>query len=103
LLDLGESIKQTLTVGEFLSVATLTGAGISTNFTGPIDVVNGEYDLPNCGGNCLVRSNKAAAVKAVLYPAASDEGSSWFIGNGSGYAAPSAYKHIQNFIKTNGF
>jgi hypothetical protein len=75
LLNLAEATKQTLAMGEFLTIAT---PKVSANFTGPIDVVNGENDLPNCAGNCLLPYNKAAAVKAVLFPNASN-GSSWYI------------------------
>lgn len=103
LLNIAEATKQTISWGEFFA----SGQLVAENFTGPIDVVNGEYDLPNCHGNCLVPSNKAAAVKDAYYPAASNS-SSWYIGPGSGhglnfhYAALGAYEHIHNFIKANG-
>ncbi|KAF2494844.1 hypothetical protein BU16DRAFT_562474 [Lophium mytilinum] len=104
LLNIVEATKQTITLGEFFTSAPKVAA----KFTGPIDVVNGENDLPNCHGNCLVPYNKAAAVKDMFYPAASN-GSSWFLAAGAGhglnlhYAAPAAYEHIHNFIKANGF
>lgn len=104
LLNLADTTKQGISVGEFFSNVPQ----VAKNFTGPIDVVNGENDLPNCHGNCLVPYNKAAGVRTSFYPAASN-GSSWYLGTGSGhglnlhYAAPKAYEHIQNFIKTNGF
>ncbi|KAL9114738.1 MAG: hypothetical protein Q9227_001417 [Pyrenula ochraceoflavens] len=104
-LDLAESVKQTISLGEFLTTAVLFTA---KSFTGPIDVVNGENDLPNCFGNCLLPVNKAAAVKAALYPAASNE-SSWYLAPHTGhglnfhYTANAAYEHILNFIKKNGF
>jgi len=60
LLNLAEPTKQGLSVGEFL---TLGISSFSPNFTGPIDVVNGDHDLPNCHGDCLVPYNKAAAVR----------------------------------------
>ena len=104
-LNLAEATKQSMTLGEFLANGALVA---STNFTGPIDVVNGENDIPNCLGNCLLPDNKAAAVKDLLYPAASNT-SSWYIAPETGhglnfhYTAPMAYEHILNFIKTNGF
>jgi pimeloyl-ACP methyl ester carboxylesterase len=104
LLKLAELTKQTITVGEFLT----SNAVVATNFTGPIDVVNGENDLPNCHGNCLLPYNKAAAVKDMFYPAASN-GSSWYLGHGAGhglnlhYASTMAYEHIHSFIRKNGF
>jgi hypothetical protein len=104
ILNLAESTKQIITLGEMFS----STATVASNFTGPIDVVNGEFDLPNCHGNCLVPYNKAAAVKDMFYSAASN-GSSWYLSSDSGhglnfhYSAPAAYEHISNFIKTNGF
>ena len=106
LLNIAEATKQTFTVGEFLTTASIEM--VSKNFTGPIDVVDGENDVPFCQGNCLIPYNQAAAVKDALYPAASN-GSDYYIAPGAGhglnlhYAAPMAYEHIQNFIKANGF
>lgn len=93
-------------MGEFLTSDSLEL--VSANFTGPIDVVDGENDLAFCQGICLLPHNRAAAVKDALYPAASN-GSSYYIAPGAGhglnlhYAAPMAYEHIQNFIKKNRF
>ncbi|KAK5129048.1 hypothetical protein LTR85_000381 [Meristemomyces frigidus] len=103
LLDLAEMNKQTVTVGEFLTIAK----PVVTNFTGPIDVVNGESDFPNCSGNCSLPYNLAAAVKDAFYPLASN-GSSWYLAPLSGhglnlhYSAPGAYEHILDFVKRNG-
>lgn len=105
LLYLADATKQGITVGEFLAIGA---SKVSANFTGPIDVVNGEYDLPNCAGNCLLPYNKPAAVKDAFYPAASN-GSSWYIAPQTGhglnfhYTATAAYEHIHDFIKKNGF
>ncbi|KAJ9602696.1 hypothetical protein H2200_012890 [Cladophialophora chaetospira] len=105
LLDLAEATKQTLSLGELL---TNIPPKVSTNFTGPIIVVNGENDLPNCAGNCLVPYNKPAAVKAAFYPNASN-GSSWYLAPSTGhgltfhYTADAAYAHIHDFLKKNGF
>ena len=82
--------------------------GVADACKGPMDVVDGENDLPFCQSNCLVPSNKAEAVRGALYPNAG-EGSQVFIGKGAGhglnlhYVAPEAYKHIFGFIKSNGF
>ncbi|KAE8448073.1 hypothetical protein EG329_009838 [Mollisiaceae sp. DMI_Dod_QoI] len=105
LLNLAEATKQSITIGEYLSNP---GFGNVTEFTGPIDVVNGEFDLMNCDGNCLYPDNLAATFQAEFYPNASN-GSSWYLGPDSGhflnhhYAAAGAYEHIQNFVKKNGF
>jgi pimeloyl-ACP methyl ester carboxylesterase len=105
LLNTAEATKQTFSVGEILTQGSIDMR--STKFTGPIDVVDGENDLPFCQGNCLLPENQAAAVKDILYPAASN-GSDYYIAEGAGhglnlhYAAPKAYEHIQNFIMKNG-
>ncbi|KAF1992802.1 hypothetical protein P154DRAFT_504419 [Amniculicola lignicola CBS 123094] len=104
ILNLAEATKQVFTLGELFSIK----AQVSVNFTGPIDVVNGEFDLPNCHGNCKVPYNKAAAAKDVFYPNASN-GSSWYLSAVAGhglnfhYSAPAAYEHILDFVKANGF
>lgn len=104
LLDLAEATKQTLTLGELLTTGDAIGV---TNFTGPVDVVDGDADFPNCSGNCLTPHNVAAAVLPALYPKASN-GSSYYIAPLTGhalnyhYATPGAYEHIHGFIKKNG-
>jgi pimeloyl-ACP methyl ester carboxylesterase len=104
LLEIAEATKATISWGEFF----VNGQQVAKDFTGPMTVVNGEFDLPNCHGNCLVPSNKLAVVKDALYPKASN-GSSWYVGDGSGhalnfhYAASGAYEHIHDFLKANGF
>jgi pimeloyl-ACP methyl ester carboxylesterase len=106
LLNLLETTKQTVSIGEYLTISSLFT--VASNFTGPVDVVIAEHDLPSCDGNCYLPHNLAAAVKGELFPAASNA-SSWFIAPGAGhflnyhYAAPAAYEHIQNFIRQNGF
>lgn len=103
-LYIAELTKQTFTIGEFFTVGSVEA--VASNFTGPIDVVDGENDLPFCEGNCLLPMNQAAAVKAALYPAAS-EGSEYYIAAGAGhglnlhYAAPAAYSQIMSFLKKN--
>ncbi|KAI1629492.1 Alpha/Beta hydrolase protein [Exophiala viscosa] len=101
-LDIAEETKAGITWGEFF----VNGQSVASNFTGPVDVVNGESDLPNCHGNCLIPSNKLTTVKDAYYPAASYF--SWYIGPDAGhalnlhYAAPGAYEHIHNFLRTHG-
>ncbi|RMZ88865.1 hypothetical protein DV736_g3904, partial [Chaetothyriales sp. CBS 134916] len=104
LLELSEANKQLISMGEFLGVsATLE----PTQFTGPIDVVNGANDLPNCHGNCLLPYNLAASVKDMYYPMASNS-SSWYLAPVAGhglnlhYSASEAYEHILDFIRKNG-
>ena len=106
LLNLCEDTKQPLTLGEYLANGSFFT--VATNFTGPVDVVNGEHDLPNCDGNCYLPHNLAEAAIPAFYPNAA-KGSSYFIAPGSGhflnyhYVAGAAYEHIHEFIKNNGF
>ena len=105
LLDLTETTKQTLSLGELFTIAN---PSVSPNFTGPVDIVCGENDLPNCHGNCLAPYNKLTAAISGMFPAAGN-GSDWYIAPGTGhavnyhYTAAGAYEHIHDFIRKNGF
>jgi pimeloyl-ACP methyl ester carboxylesterase len=105
LLNLSESKKDTIAIGEFLTASLLP---VAENFTGLVDIVNGENDLPNCHGNCLVPYNKQTAAIEKIFPNAGS-GSDWYVGPGAGhglnlhYAAKGAFEHIQSFVKKNGF
>jgi pimeloyl-ACP methyl ester carboxylesterase len=98
---------QPLTLAEFLSGASIL-ASPNTNFTGPVDVVDGEHDQANCAGNCLSPVDQTAAAITDFYPAAS-KGSDHYIAPGSGhfvnyhYAATGAYERIHKFLKKNSF
>ena len=61
LLDKFEKTKQTQSVGEFLTQYWVTK--LAPDFTGPVFVIIGENDMPNCFGNCMYPTNKPAAVK----------------------------------------
>jgi hypothetical protein len=76
-------------------------------FTGPIDVVDGEFDLPFCDGNCDI-GDKPAAVKLALYPLAALSSTSYIAkdaGHGLNlhYSAADAYAQIFQFLASNGF
>lgn len=101
----GVAQSNTVTFGELLTMSAVMGT--ASNFTGPIDVVDGEFDLPFCQGNCHMPMNQAAAVKPALYPAAS-AGSQYYLAPAAGhginthYSAKMAYTQIQDFAKANG-
>ena len=105
LLDMSQALKQTLSVGELLSMGALAA---SDNFTAPVFVVNGEKDLPNCLGNCMSPINIPAQVIQELYPAASNT-SSWYIlptcghGLNAHYTADVAYDQIHTWLQKIGF
>ncbi|RDW63702.1 hypothetical protein BP6252_11247 [Coleophoma cylindrospora] len=98
--------KQTFTIGELFTNNLLAGL-VATNFTGPVDIVDGEHDLDFCDGNCLLPTNKVAAVRAAVYPKSSNA-SEWYVAPGAGhgtnlhYSAPAMYQQMLNFIASNG-
>ncbi|CZR54593.1 uncharacterized protein PAC_04477 [Phialocephala subalpina] len=106
ILVAAETAKQTFTIGELFTNSMFQS--VAKEFTGPIDVVDGENDLPFCQSNCLVPENKAAAVKGALYPNAKAS-SAVYVAPGAGhglnlhYVAGEAYRHIFQFLKSNGF
>ncbi|KAF8857572.1 alpha/beta-hydrolase [Acephala macrosclerotiorum] len=106
ILVAAEATKQTFTIGELFTNSMFQS--VAKEFTGPIDVVDGENDLPFCQSNCLVPENKAAAVKGSLYPVAAPS-SMVYVAPGAGhglnlhYVAGEAYQHIFQFLKSNGF
>lgn len=97
--------KQTNTLGILLTLGGIIAP--STEFTGPVDVVNGENDLVFCGGNCLYPTDQNKAVLAVFYPAASS-GSQTYIAAGAGHSiaahksGPESFAHMIGFLQANG-
>ncbi|BCS25092.1 alpha/beta hydrolase [Aspergillus puulaauensis] len=70
LLAYGTEIKQTGTVGEFMSMgATLMKP--APGYTGPILFALAEFDLPACAGDCT-GSYDLGAIKSESFPGASD-------------------------------
>ncbi|KAI1758675.1 alpha/beta-hydrolase [Hypoxylon sp. FL1150] len=96
--------KQTNTLGVLLTLGGIVAP--STEFTGPVDVVNGENDLVFCGGNCLYPTDQNSAVLSIFYPAAS-KGSQTYIAAGAGHAiaahksGPDSFKHMIQFLQDN--
>lgn len=103
---MAEANKQTFTFGEFLTIGSVVKPAM--NFTGPVNVVNGENDFIFCQSNCNLPTDQSALVLEALYPAASNGSqSAIFPGVGHGinlhYDAPKVYQHIFDFIAANGF
>ncbi|KAJ3578921.1 hypothetical protein NPX13_g1640 [Xylaria arbuscula] len=100
------SNKQTNTLGVLLTMGGIVAP--STEFTGPVDIVNGEHDLVFCGGNCLYPTDQNAETLSTFYPAASD-GSQTYIAAGAGHAiaahksGPDSFEHMIQFLQANGF
>ena len=101
-----ENTKGTFSMGELFSIQSIITAR-PVDFTGPIDVVIGENDLPFCSGNCYYPVNQAGAVNVQLYTVAGS-GSQYLVVNGTGhginlhYSAEMAFDQIQSFVKANG-
>ncbi|OTA98104.1 hypothetical protein M426DRAFT_70424 [Hypoxylon sp. CI-4A] len=97
--------KQTNTLGVLLTLGGIVAP--STEFTGPVGIVNGENDLVFCGGNCLYPTDQNAAALSIFYPAAS-KGSQTYIAMGAGHAiavhksGPDSFKHMIQFLLDNG-
>ncbi|CAD0109648.1 unnamed protein product [Aureobasidium uvarum] len=104
-LAAAEAAKGSVTFGELFTQAAI--AGVASNFTGPVAIVNGDADLPFCYGNCSYPMNKAEAAIKMLYPAASANGTYLAPLTGHGvnlhYTAMDAYKFIGTFLKQNRF
>lgn len=96
--------KQTNTLGILLTLGGIIAP--STQFTGPVDVVNGENDLVFCGGNCLYPTDQNKAVLDIFYPAAST-GSQTYIAVGSGHSiaahnsGPDSFAQMIKFLQAN--
>ncbi|XDG04704.1 hypothetical protein ABKA04_004319 [Annulohypoxylon sp. FPYF3050] len=97
--------KQTNTLGVLLTLGGIVAP--STEFTGPVDIVNGENDLVFCGGNCLHPTDQNSVALSIFYPAAS-KGSQTYIAAGAGHAiaahksGPDSFKHMVQFLQDNG-
>jgi hypothetical protein len=93
---------QTTTWGELLTMGTVGKP--ATQFTGPGFVLNGEFDLDFCDGDCSFQDDITAGTLAVKFPGAKAELSGSFTLSGAGHGvnlaanAPVAFTQIQEFI-----
>lgn len=103
LLTAATATAQTLTLGELFTLSAVVAP--AANYTGAIDLVDGQNDWPFCQGNCnaLPPQNGTKA----LYPAVTNFQS--YLGAGAGhalnlhYAATPAFMQIQTFFKSAAF
>jgi len=106
-IELDEARKQPVTYGEIITL----GAGIGpANFTGPVQVVNGNNDFIFCGGNCsstgVATIPSVQSTVALLFPKAANF--SAYSAPNTGHAAQLHYSNrnttaaIVSFLKTNG-
>lgn len=106
LLAFAEENKQPMTIGELM---TITGLPAQSNFTGPVYVIDGENDVPFCGGDCLNTGGTSASIPAgaeKVFPSASAFVA--YVHPNTGHAinvhhnATGAYKQITDFLGAHG-
>ncbi|KAI1744793.1 Alpha/Beta hydrolase protein [Xylaria scruposa] len=96
--------KQTNTLGVLLTIGGIIAP--STEFRGPVDIVNGENDLVFCGGNCLYPTDQNTVTLSTFYPAA-PSGSQTYIAAGAGHSiaahksGPDSFKQMIQFLQAN--
>ncbi|KAK3112951.1 hypothetical protein LTR53_010236 [Teratosphaeriaceae sp. CCFEE 6253] len=104
LLAYGYSIKQPLTVAEWLSLRGLLTLVPAPAYKGPLQFFVGEYDFLLCGGDCKGDYDPAALNAA--YPSASDI--DVYVQPGAGYAltvhrnASAEYAVMQDWLASHG-
>ncbi|PTB66987.1 alpha/beta-hydrolase [Trichoderma citrinoviride] len=97
--------KQTNTLGVLLTLGGIVAP--STQFTGPVQIINGQHDLVFCGGNCLYPTDQDVVALETFYPAAA-KGSQTYIAAGAGHAiaahksGPDSFKEMIQFLQANG-
>jgi len=103
----GEAAKQTVTVGELLTLGgPVFPAQTSSNYTGDVLVVTGSHDLVYCAGGCIQNGTNIPAQVQSLYPTAGSFET--YIPAYTGhavnlhYSAPETYQYIFNWLSTNG-
>ena len=96
--------RQTTIFGELLTFGSTVGP--RPNFTGPVDVVLGQYDYIFCTGNCSYPTNQAQTFVNALFPASLKKGT--YLQPDSGhlvaqhYTANQGFAHSLNFLKSSG-
>jgi pimeloyl-ACP methyl ester carboxylesterase len=108
-LTLSDQTKQPVTIGELLTLGSLA---TMNNYAGPVMVINGEGDVPYCGGNCSATGipnlpSLAAAVK-MSFPNVDTSNFTAYIqpntahGINLHYNATAAYDQIIQFLASKG-
>lgn len=92
-------------LGELLTLAS--GNVPSSNFSGPVDVVNGQYDLLYCGGDCAFPTDQSALVQPAFYPNAGGISQQFLVPNcghviNAHLTAPQAFAQMLAFLQVNG-
>ncbi|KAL8897927.1 MAG: hypothetical protein Q9207_006958 [Kuettlingeria erythrocarpa] len=96
--------RQTTVFGELLTFGTVVAP--QPNFTGPVDVVLGQYDFPFCTGNCSHPADQAQTFVSALFPASRSKGA--YLQPRAGhlvaqhYTAAQGFAHSVKFLKDSG-
>ncbi|KAJ5307011.1 hypothetical protein N7508_006026 [Penicillium antarcticum] len=106
ILTYAEATKQPSTIGELLTVASMAP---ENNFGGPVYIINGDKDIPFCGGDCFATGGAAASIAAAaepVFPSASCFSAYIQPNTGHGinlhHNATGAYQQIHNFLEAHG-
>jgi pimeloyl-ACP methyl ester carboxylesterase len=100
------SQQQTVTIGELFTLTEPVAP--ATQYTGPVQIIDGQNDFIFCASDCSAPTNQAAAALSALFPAAA-AGSGNVLIPGTGHAlnahttASTTYAHMLAFLKNNGF
>jgi len=98
--------KQTLSLGELFTLVSVIRPAVS--FTGPVYVIDGEFDFIFCQADCNQPTDQTTLVLESLFPSAR-KGSQTSIVPGVGHAinvhiqAPTAFKQMLDFVQGHGF
>jgi len=104
ILRLAERTKQPVTLGELLTLGSVT---LMNNFAGPVLVIAGDADLPYCGSNCTATGGVAPSLQAEVsknFPSVSAANFSSYVQPNTGhginlhYNATGAYSVINAFL-----
>ena len=89
-------------VGELL---TLAGGGGANNYTGPLIIITGEWDLPFCGGNCYATGDPEVPDIPSLSRAAVSAAEPFevVIVKGAGHGLNFEYSHEKTYEDVNNF
>ncbi len=96
--------RQTIAYGEVLTLGTMVAP--QPEYTGPVDVVLGQYDYISCTGNCSYPANQAQAFVNALFPKSVSKGT--YLQPEAGhlnalhYTAAQGFAHSLDFLRDSG-
>jgi pimeloyl-ACP methyl ester carboxylesterase len=106
ILSLAERTKQPVTLGELLTLGSVT---MMNNYAGPVMVIAGDADLPYCGSNCTATGGVAPSLQSQVkmnFASVATANFSAYVQPNTGhginlhYNATGAYRVINDFIRS---